>query len=198
MLIETRGPGIVLLALAIGACGDAHDAARDTSAAGTSAAPSAVASPATRSHVALDGDGIRVVNAGTGSTRPIAFGASAEQAIAAAVATSGALRSRGTNEDCGAGPMEILTFPDGLHLHVQSGRFVGWSVSAVGAETPRTMSGIGLGSTRAELEAAYAADVRRTTLGMEFAAGGLQGVLASGAADARVTALWAGASCVAR
>jgi hypothetical protein len=61
------------------------------------------------------------------------------------------------------------------------------------------MSGIGVGSTRAELQAAYAAAaVDSTTLGVEFTAGGLQGVLESDARTAPIVALWAGAACVAR
>jgi hypothetical protein len=195
---------IVLLVIATSGCvaddaarSGARDGARDTTRIDTAAAaPMPAATPDARWHVAIDGEGIRLVNEATGATRPVAFGAAAESAIVAATAASGAIRSRGTNQDCGAGPLEIISFEDGLSLHVQAGRFVGWSAN--GARAPHTMSGIGIGSTRAELEAAYTADIRRTTLGTEFAAGGLQGVLASPAADARVTALWAGTSCVAR
>ena len=43
-----------------------------------------------------------------------------------------------------------------------------------------------------------AARVQQTSLGIEFFAGGLQGVLASDAASAPITDLWAGTSCVAR
>ena len=37
-----------------------------------------------------------------------------------------------------------------------------------------------------------------TTIGVEFSAGGLQGDLASGAVQARITDLWAGTNCIAR
>jgi hypothetical protein len=61
------------------------------------------------------------------------------------------------------------------------------------------VSGIGVGSTRAELESAYAGvAVDSTTLGVEFMAGGLQGVFESDARTAPIVALWAGAACVAR
>jgi hypothetical protein len=43
--------------------------------------------------------------------------------------------------------------------------------------------------------AAYAADIRATSLGQEFAAGDLFGVLDGTGPSARVTALWAGTSC---
>ena len=61
-----------------------------------------------------------------------------------------------------------------------------------------TASGIGLGSTRAALESAYAARVSRSTLGMEFVAGGIAGLLASDHPAAPITHLWAGQVCLAR
>lgn len=54
------------------------------------------------------------------------------------------------------------------------------------------------GSTRAELEAAYATRVFESTLGTEFSAGSLQGLLESPRADARVMSLWAGTTCILR
>jgi hypothetical protein len=60
------------------------------------------------------------------------------------------------------------------------------------------MSGIGVGSTRAELEDVYAATIEPTSLGVEFMAGGLQGVLENAEKKGKIVALWAGASCVAR
>lgn len=61
-----------------------------------------------------------------------------------------------------------------------------------------TASGIGIGSTRADLESAYAARVARSTLGAEFSAGGLAGLLASERPDAPIINLWAGEACLAR
>jgi len=40
--------------------------------------------------------------------------------------------------------------------------------------------------------------VEESTRGIEFTADGVSGILASNAPDARVTALWAGATCVFR
>ena len=53
----------------------------------------------------------------------------------------------------------MATWPDGLTLVSQGGTFRGWSLNpraGVDAAAATTMSGIGLGSTRDELEAAYA------------------------------------------
>lgn len=50
----------------------------------------------------------------------------------------------------------------------QGSRFVDWSVSRGAADGGNTglatMAGIGFGSTRQELDAAYAADIREKTL----------------------------------
>ena len=60
------------------------------------------------------------------------------------------------------------------------------------------MSGIGVGSARAALDAVYSATVSTTTLGEEFSAGGLAGVFDGPTAAARITAMWAGTTCLAR
>jgi hypothetical protein len=60
------------------------------------------------------------------------------------------------------------------------------------------MSGIGPGSTRAELEAVYEVEVEPTSLGIEFSAGGIGGLLDGESPDARITAMWAGVTCLFR
>ena len=89
--------------------------------------------------------------------------------------------------------------PPSAHALLQDGRFVGSSLSRGAADGGNvgvsTMAGIGIGSTRPELEAAYTADIRETTLGQEFAAGDIFGVLDGTGPSARINAMWAGASC---
>lgn len=189
--------------IALTACDSADDprggvAAPETAAAREKEAPAVVGAPDGRVRIALDGEGLRLVDAATGSTRPVAFGAADSTAVAAATATLGAPSERSSNSECGAGPLDFVAFPGGLLLAVQHHRFVGWSVRRTSGRELQTMAGIGLGSTRAELESVYTAKVERTSLGIEFYAGGLQGILESGAASARITDLWAGANCVAR
>lgn len=151
-----------------------------------------------RLHVALDGEGVRIVGAPSGSTRLLPFGSPSSSATATVSQSLGDPAERATNLDCGAGPMEFVAFRGGLMLNVQQDRLVGWTVRPGSDGAPTTMSGIGLGSTRAELDAAYDADVRQTTLGTEFSAGSISGVLASDAPTARITDIWAGLSCIAR
>jgi hypothetical protein len=149
--------------------------------------------------LALDGEGVRLVLESTGSTRLLAFGMEARAVVTALTAALGSPISRGTNADCGAGPMDFVVFPDGLAIGIQQERFVGWSTRASATDgSMTTMSGLGVGSTRAALESTYVADIARSTLGVEFTAGGIAGVLDGEGASARITDLWAGMNCVAR
>jgi hypothetical protein len=168
------------------------DSLSEASNALTDSAP-----PSARVGLALSGDGLMLVNSESGSTRAISFGTPASAAIDMLSAVAGAVVERGRNEECGAGPVEYVSFSNGLQIVLQKDQFLGWTVRARD-DTLRTMSNVGLGSTRAELESVYAAEIAPSTLGMEFMAGGLQGILESGVASAKITDLWAGVACVAR
>ncbi len=150
-------------------------------------------------HLALSGEGLDFVSE-RGSVRHLAFDTPATQAIdAVARVYSGVAPQRTRNEECGAGPLDMATWPNGLTVLSQDDRFVGWSINHGAADGGNaglaTMAGIGFGSTRRELEAAYTADIRETTLGQEFAAAEVFGVLDGAGPSARITAMWAGASC---
>lgn len=211
MRVRSRlNSSFVAALLMVQACGSSGDSvkATDSAEARSGAADTMASAPATTppsgtaipsgSHVALDGAGIVLVAAESGSTQSIAFGTPVEATLTAIAGVLGDPIVRTTNRDCGAGPLEFIAFDGGLFVGVQNGRFAGWTVRPSGSRSLRTMSNIGIGSTRAELEAAYNVQVSRSSIGTEFMASGLQGVLASDAANAAVTDLWAGASCVAR
>lgn len=164
----------------------------DTSTTPTSTAsqPAAVDS----AYLALEGGGLRVFLRSTGSARPLPFGtpsADARSVLRAVLGTEPT--ERGENVDCG---VEYARWEDGLMTWFANGAFVGWSLER--GSTLTTVSGIGLGATRAELEAAYDVEVAPTSLGEEFTAGSLAGLLESAAADARVQHLWSGQTCIAR
>lgn len=61
-----------------------------------------------------------------------------------------------------------------------------------------TMSGVGPGTKRASLDEAYSTKVRQTTLGSEFTAGELAGLLDGPGRKATITNMWAGLTCIAR
>lgn len=191
-MIRHLMPPLVALLLA---CGGAADAPPAADAVATS--DSGTAAPAVR--FALAGDGVMLIDATSGSTRQIPFGTPDSTAIQAIAVAFGEPEERNANDECDTGPMEFVIFDgEGLLLAVQGGNFVGWTVRPPEGASLRTMSGIGVGSTREELEDSYTATIAPSTLGIEFMAGGLQGVLENNERKAKVVAFWAGASCVAR
>ncbi len=149
----------------------------------------------TESLIALSGEGLRLVGDQTGSTNALEFGT--EMALVEGVVTNilGTPLESYMNEECGAGPQMITQWPGGLSLHAAGGEFIGWSVSPDTDATLTTMAGLGVGSTRSELESAYTVEVRESSLGTEFSTGDLFGILSSAEPDATVDYLWAGTTC---
>lgn len=151
-------------------------------------APTPAATPA----LAIEGEGLRLFDPESGSARPLSFGTPLAQ-VQAALAFRGTPRS-GRMEECGAGPLDYVKWEDSLTLYGQDGAFMGWfAEKGVGALS--TASGIAIGSTRKQLESAYSAEVFQSTLGTEFLAGDLGGLLDGEGKDAKITHLWAGVSC---
>lgn len=170
---------------------------RPTAAAASPAAADPAPAAASAPLLNLAGEGLAFVDANTGSSRMLPFGVERgviERGVSAAL---GAAVRQGRNPECGAGPLDFAAYPDGLTLWFQDGRFVGWATGEA-ARHLQTAAGVGVGSTRRELEGSYAPTLVGSTLGVEFQAGGISGLLASAAPDARITALWAGAGCVFR
>lgn len=145
--------------------------------------------------LALEGEGLRAFDAVTGSSRPIPFGTPRADVLNILQTSQGnPPQEQGENLDCN---LTYATWADGLTVSFAQDRFVGWFVRA-GSGAWTTASGIGVGSTRAELESVYQVQVQATSLGTEFAIGEMGGTLDSSGADARVIHLWAGQVCLAR
>jgi hypothetical protein len=115
-------------------------------------------------------------------------------------------RSIGINTECGAGPLKMASWSNGLTLVFQEKKsgaakewqFVGWYAGAASGVAPKvaTMAGVGIGSSRAALEGVYAVKVAKTTLGQEFSTtAGLYGLLDGPGKEALITSLWSGTSC---
>ena len=158
--------------------------------AATPAEPAVSPAPATNTGIALDPEGIRLINAETGSTTLLSFGSPAEQAHTAIAATrADQAAEQGTNSECPPGAMDYSQWND-LTLWFQNGQFVGWAVDEPG---PNTLTGIGVGATRVQLERDYTIEwVPDSTLGTEFMAGDMSGIIGD---DGTITNLWAGMSC---
>ena len=197
-------------------CAPEPDRQSNEAAPGLLAAPAAPAAPvlpaepgqnaaatapaprtADRPKLAVEAEGLRLFVGPGGSARALPFGTAREQLLAPLESYRGPADG-GTNSECGAGPLDYAVWADGITLYFQKGRFAGWALDERAEGAHSTASGIGPGSTRAELDAAYDAKVSESSLGTEFAAGGLSGVLNGTGSKAKITNMWAGVSCVFR
>jgi hypothetical protein len=182
---------VFLLASTLGLAGCSF-VAEDPAAAPDDAASGETSAPAASAILALDGEGLRLVNDQTGATRLIPFGTPSAEAITLiGNARGGPPAETGENSECGAGPLQFSTWSDGLTVWSQDGAFAGWAINAAG---PTTMDGLGVGTTRAQLEGGgTTVSLPQSTLGTEFAAGSVYGLLDS--PQGAVSTLWAGVSC---
>jgi hypothetical protein len=144
----------------------------------------------------LAGEGLQLVNLQTGSTTPLAFDGDMATTLDAVTQILGEPEEMGENSECPSGPLTIATWPNGLALNAADDTFVGWAMQPGDDDTAlTTASGIGIGSTRQELEEAYTVEVVDSSLGVEFSAGDLYGLLTSPEPTGTITNLWAGVAC---
>ncbi len=109
--------------------------------------------------------------------------------------------SQSSNEECGAGPMDIVSSSaTGLTLNFQEGQLVGWFFDGDG-KLARTAQDITVGSTRSDLEAALPIEMQTdSTLGIEFFSGSgengfIAGFLSDESKNATVESLYSGTNC---
>lgn len=148
--------------------------------------------------LALNGDGFLLITAAE-ETERVEFGESIESATdAVSVVFGQPAITAAPNAECPAGPMEFTSWGNGFTLNAVNGELVGWSVrSHNAAGTPLfTDKGIGVGTSRETLAAAYSTTIEQTTLGTEFYTdSALSGILSSDTPDATIEYLWAGTPC---
>ena len=125
---------------------------------------------------------------GNGLEPGFPFGMAQAEAVAAATAAFGEPSSTARNDECGAGPLDFVSF-DALTLAFQEGRFAGWAVDGPHPSL-RTAGGLAVGAPRSVLGDT---PIEQTTLGQEFEVGGIGGLLDEN--DTGVAALWAGLTC---
>ena len=148
-------------------------------------------SPLAEPKLTLERGGLRLTLPG-GTSRLVAFGASHDAVMAALPFRPEPGES--TNAECGAGPVLFASWPDGVNLLFQDGKFGGWSLDER-ANTIRTTGGVGIGTTLAQLRKKGRVALSRSTLGNEFVLGGISGLLDGRTPRAKVSALWTGLSC---
>lgn len=149
--------------------------------------------PALASTLMLDDEGLRVVDTRTGTTRLLPFGSPKERTSEVLGKLLGKITSEGSNDECGAGRLSFTDY-DSLTTWFQEDEFVGWE--SQGKLT--TADSVGVGSSRTALEQSRAIELPESTIGVEFAAGGISGLFNSKRPDAKVTDIWAGVTCIFR
>lgn len=162
-------------------------------------------SPGGKYLLVLTSNAIQLVDRQTGSSKEITFGIPLTQMIEI---TGNVLEMEPSsvviNQECGAGPLQMASWSNGLTLvfkqtkNQKEWKFAGWYMgkSPGTSKTLTTMAGIGIGSTRAEMESAYVIEVSKTTLGHEFStSSGLYGIFDGSGKDAKISSLWSGVSC---
>lgn len=138
---------------------------------------------------------ISLVDPNSGRSRELAFGTGQAMVQDALERALGKPAERGSNSECGEGAMDFARMPGGLLAWFQEGKFVGWFLDNPDGAKLTTASGIGIGSTRKDLTGAYDAEISESSLGEEFTAGALSGLLSDATATAKVTAIWSGQVC---
>jgi len=105
----------------------------------------------------------------------------------------------GRNGDCPDGPVEFANFGE-LGVHFRDGKFVGWVLDGEMNPVLETYQGIKIGMQRSGLSAGDGdpPTFEQSSLGSEFTADGIGGLLEGSGANARVKTLFSGVTCFAR
>lgn len=154
--------------------------------------------------LALSSHAIQIINQKNGSSKEIGFKMPLKQTLETVEKVLKSKPTINTNSECGAGPLKMATWDNGLTLLFKEKKkdqwlFVGWAANQ--AKNPElklnTMAGIGIGSTKKEMESAYIIKVVKTSLGYEFStkSDDLFGIFDGATENAKITNLWSGVSC---
>lgn len=195
MRLMTRSAPLIFAVLAVAACDRSIEPGEK--AATPAGAPSEAAAPAApaqqTSGLVIEGEGLRVFDV-AGAARALPFGTPHESVITAVnIVVGGPAPEQSTNEECGQGPVEFAQYANGLQLLFQEGQFRGWFLREPGLTTA---DGIGVGTTRTDLNAARTVEIQTdSTLGIEFTAGDLGGFLTAADGSGTVESLYAGDTC---
>ena len=122
----------------------------------------------------------------------IPFGTPFHQAMPPLAAITGHDLNLAFSDECPAGPVVSVTFPDRLDLIFQHDRLVGWYMGP--RDTVATGRGVAIGTARADL--ADTEWIEGSTLGDEFALGAISGLMSQDGTT--VAYLWAGTACIYR
>jgi hypothetical protein len=129
----------------------------------------------------------------TGMT--VSFGRAQDGAVTAVTKLVGAPPARTTAmPECGAGPVQAVSYPGGLTLNFDEQGFAGWVASA-GARSWRGPGALRTGMGRTEIAALPGASFSQTSLGTEVEVGDVFGLIGP---DDTLQVMFAGVTCFAR
>ena len=157
----------------------------------------------TKFSLALSSNSLKIIDQSSGSTNTISFETPVDKTIETIEKVLKSKPAININSECGAGPLKMATWENGLTLlfkkNKESWLFVGWAANEPKIQEMKltTMAGIGVGSTRKEMESAYSIKVSKTSLGSEFStqSDDLFGIFDGPDENAKITNLWSGISC---
>ena len=178
---------VLLPALALAAC-SAQDEAEEPTAAQVAEAPE----PGPKDMLDLQATGLTVPAQDGDETMEVPFGSQRAAAEATLAGVLGEATERVENSECGAGPMQLTSY-EGMVLHFQDGQFVGYTARA--PYVPEL--------SREDMLADPAVQMMDgSTLGEEFTIGSgdalISGLFDGAGAQAGITTMWAGATCIFR
>ncbi len=168
---------------------------------GLDVAPGVLFTPASPPPLSLTPDGLLLTDIKTGSATPLTFGAPETTVVDTIRSVLGEPASHGPGTpDCPNGQDAVAVWPDDLMLEFDAGTFLAWSARPATELT--SLTGVGIGTSRTELDAVLDVEVFDSTLGVEFFTpdppGGFGGILSSDGPDGVVEILWAGPICAFR
>ena len=195
---------IVLAAglLLLGGCGEGGSTPQTLPSEEAAQAPAIGAAgerPAASAAIALDGEGLRFATDESGKGTLLAFGLERSKVEAAVSRATRRSPKRSALPECPAGPTEFSTFGT-LQLAFLDGRWISWALNSASSFT--TLDGIGIGTTRAQVERTRQLTmIPESSLGEEFVLGSWEdetaigGIFGEPGPDGRVEYLWAGLPC---
>ncbi|MFN3218835.1 MAG: hypothetical protein ACE367_20260 [Acidimicrobiales bacterium] len=154
--------------------------------------------------VILKGDGLGFIAPDSGSVSRLPFGSPAGQVLDVLDRLLGEGERSPASPECpNQADRSVLWSDAGLQVELRGGELISWSLRPDSGLT--TLTGVGIGSTRAELDGAYVIELVDSTLGVEFSTGtdpaapdAIRGLLSGRGNRATVTDLWAGEICAFR
>lgn len=204
-MIKQTAAAVIALSLALTAGCNRNAATNNVAAAGNAAAPAAanasapagnVAAPAGNAQVrlGLTATGLEAIEPG-GRTSPLAFGSPIALALDGLTRMFGAPSSDATNAECGAGPVRIIQWSNGLSVLAQNDQMQGWQIERPGVSV---LGDLQVGAARAAVQAKQAT-FEQSSLGAEFSIGSgeetVGGLMTDDTPGGTVSTMWAGLTC---